>query len=117
MKLQTPEPLRLLLACRTVVPSWFPSQKCLLHDVQRLEYVSWGLCTSHGACALARLARLISQIADAIVICFHPFVLAAHKRFYIRRKVLLERCFIGAFCHVFATLAFGQHRVFVLSSD
>ena len=71
----------------------------------------------HGTCALARLARLISQIADAIVICFHPFVLAAHKRFYIRRKVLLERCFIGAFCHVFATLAFGQHRVFVLSSD
>src|ERR1700730_51045 len=83
-------------------------EKCLLYDIRRLR---------HRLCALACLGRLISQIADAIVICLHPFVLAVHNRSYLQREVLLERCFIDAFCNVFAAFAFGQHRVIVLSCD
>src|ERR1700730_13030986 len=110
MRLQTPQPLRSLLASRSVVPSRTPFQKNrLLCDVTGIS--------KNSLCALARLARLISKTADAIVICLHAFVLALDKRSYVRRKVLRERCFIGAFCNIFAALAFGQHGMFVLSSD
>ena len=65
----------------------------------------------------SEMGGLIPQIADTIVIGLHPFILPLNKRFYVRRKVFIQGCFIGAFCKVFAALAFGKHCILVHTSD
>jgi len=57
--------------------------------------------------------RGIPKIADAIVIFLHSLVLPLDNRSHIRWQILLECLLVGVLSGVFATLAFGEHRVFV----
>jgi hypothetical protein len=44
-------------------------------------------------------------------------VLPLDERSHVSRQVLLECCFISSLSGIFATLALGEHRVFVHSCD
>jgi len=57
--------------------------------------------------------RGIPKIADAIVICFYSLVLPLDNRSHVRRQILFESRLIDVLSGVFATLALGEHRVFV----
>src|SRR3984893_14919285 len=61
--------------------------------------------------------RGVAEIADAIVICLDALVLPLDERSYVGRQALLERCFISSLGGIFATLALGQHRLFVHAGD
>jgi len=47
------------------------------------------------------------------VICLYSLVLPLDNRSHVRRQILLECRVIGVLSGVLATLAFGEHRVFV----
>jgi hypothetical protein len=55
----------------------------------------------------------IPKIADAIMICLYALELPLDNCSHVRRQILLECRLIGVLSGVFATLAFGEHRVFV----
>ena len=47
------------------------------------------------------------------MICLYSLVLPLDNRSHVRRQILLECRLIGVLSGVLATLAFGEHRVFV----
>src|ERR1700730_16603423 len=51
------------------------------------------------------------------MICLDALVLSVDERSCVGRQAFLERCFISSLSGIFATLALGEHRVFVHAGD